>query len=57
MLHIVWVVMVIFSGFICMQLAKFKGRSPGLWSALGVLFGPFALIVLLVLKSQRGDSE
>lgn len=57
MLHIAWLLLALLSGFLCMQLAKIKGRSPNLWSVLGALFGPFALLILTLLKSKNGDSK
>lgn len=56
MLHIAWLLLALLSGFLCMQLAKIKGRSPSLWSVLGALFGPFALMVLLFLESKNGEA-
>jgi hypothetical protein len=38
---------------LCATLARHKGRSIGPWIALGLIFGPIALIVLALLPSKR----
>ena len=42
---IIWAVM----GFVCMEIAKRKGRSPILWFVIGVLFNFLALLIIAVL--------
>lgn len=57
MIHFLWIGLVLVSSFLCMQLAKIKGRSPHTWSVLGALFGPVALVVLLMLESNKEEEE
>ena len=39
----------------CGLLARSKGRNPAGWAALGLLFGPLALIVLALLRRRPGE--
>lgn len=39
-------------GFVCANIAEGKGRGRGSWFLLGLLFGPFSLIVLLLLPKD-----
>ena len=37
----------------CSQIAKSKGKSPGTWAFLGLVFGIFAVIAALVLPAKN----
>ena len=50
---ILWFLCGIFSAII----ASNKGRSGCAWFLLGVLFGPFGLLVAALPAEQRGDTE
>lgn len=40
--------------YVCYQVAKEKGREPIIWAILGLLFGIFALILLVFIpKSDK----
>jgi hypothetical protein len=41
---------------LCGAMARHKGRSIGPWIALGLIFGPIALIVLALLPSMRAPA-
>lgn len=47
----------LFFASVSAAVASKKGRSTGLWFILGALFGPFALIVILVLSVDRLSAE
>lgn len=53
-MHIIWILLILVSGYLCVVLANAKGRSAKFWGFLGALLGPFALWVLLFLKSKKG---
>ena len=44
-------------GVIGAVIASYKGRGGCGWSVLGVLFGPFALILALVMPPNQVDLE
>lgn len=53
-LILVWVVFAAAAA----SMAKSKGRSVVLWSLLGVLIGPFAVLVVALMKSTaEGDNS
>ncbi len=37
----------------CWQQAQERGRRPWLWGILGLIFGPFALIAVMLLPYGR----
>lgn len=39
----------LFFGLLCHYIARKKGRSRPTWLVLGALFGPFALIAILLM--------
>ena len=39
--------------YFCWQQAQERGRRPWLWGFLGILFGPFALIAVMLLPYAR----
>lgn len=45
----------LFCAVIAAILADHRGRSPLLWFILGVLFGVFAVILLLVISEERQE--
>lgn len=40
-------------GFVCMNVAKKRGRDPRAWYALGLFFSIFALAFLLLVPSKK----
>lgn len=40
-------------GFSCSELAKNRGRNPRIWFILGLLFGIFGLITILILPRVK----
>jgi len=44
-------------GWACYSLAVKKNRNTALWAVLGVLFGIFALLVILFLPPVKGDND
>lgn len=46
---VVWAV----CAYLCWQRAPSMGRRAGTWAVLGIIFGPFALMALVVLP--KGD--
>jgi cytochrome bd-type quinol oxidase subunit 2 len=42
---IVWAAM----GFVCMEIAKKKGRNPSFWFVIGMLFSIFAVLAVAFL--------
>lgn len=40
----------LFFGLLCHYFAQKKGRSRPTWSMLGALFGPFALVAILLMS-------
>jgi hypothetical protein len=44
-------------GFAAASFAKGKNRNPYLWAAIGLLIGPFAVLVVLFLKPAPGPSQ
>jgi len=46
---IIPLVIAIVSAMTCHILAKQKGRKPVFWGVMGVVFGPFAIPVILLL--------
>ena len=44
-----------FCSVLCGIIAENKARSVLGWAMLGLIFGPFAAIMLLALKAKRGD--
>jgi hypothetical protein len=45
------------SGLICGAIASRKGRSSGGWFALGLLFGPLALLAIAVASPNEAALE
>ena len=45
-------------GSLCVLLAKRKGQNTALWALLGIVFGPFALVVLFIkmIKPSKDQS-
>jgi hypothetical protein len=39
--------------YFCWQQARERGRRPLLWGLLGIVFGPFALIAVMLLPYGR----
>ena len=46
-----WLMIWIAFGIVCALAAKPRGRNPAVWFFLGVLFGPFALVAVLVMPA------
>lgn len=46
-------VMSLIWGFVCMSVAKKRGRDPRAWYALGLFFSIFALAFLLLVPSKK----
>jgi hypothetical protein len=55
--HIVLVLTLVVSGILCHYLAKYKKRSPVFWGTMGAVFGPFAVIYLITLKSNSKSED
>ena len=51
MIVVVWIIF----AFACAIIADSKGMNAILWFCIGLLFGIFALGVVLVLTSQNND--
>ena len=49
---VVWVVCAVYA----YQGARKFGRRPAVWGALGIVFGPIALMILYILPKQHGGS-
>ena len=47
----------VFCGIICAILASHRGRSVALWFFLGITFGIFAIILLLVMSEEPKHYE
>lgn len=47
----VWLAM----GFVCYDVAKEKGLNCNTWALLGVIFGIFALMVLVMIPKKSDD--
>lgn len=41
----------LFFAFVCAICAGYKGRTGGGWFVLGLLFGPFALLIIILLPA------
>ena len=52
-----WLVFALAFGTTCLLIANNKGRRGGLWFVLGLLFGFFSLIVLLMLPKDIESKE
>ena len=50
---VVWVVCAVYA----YQGARKFGRRPAVWGALGIVFGPIALMVLYILPKQHGGGS
>jgi uncharacterized membrane protein YgcG len=50
---VVWVVCAIYA----YQGARKFGRRPAVWGALGIVFGPIALMILYILPKQHGSGS
>ncbi len=55
-----WILAAIFAivvwlacAYFCYLQAQERGRRPWLWAVLGVVFGPFALIAVMLLPWAR----
>lgn len=46
---IVWLIF----GYACYYIAREKGLNAALWGLLGVLFGIFTLIIVLLIPSNK----
>lgn len=44
-------------GIVCALAAPPRGRNPWGWLALGILFGPFAIVALLVMEKLPVESD
>jgi len=53
----IYVLIWFFFGIICSTVATNKGKSGFLWFLLGILFGPFSLILILVSPSDQQSVE
>ncbi|MDG6774162.1 hypothetical protein QCB45_07445 [Thiomicrorhabdus sp. ZW0627] len=57
----IWVSLLIgvVSAIYCHKMAQSKHRPAVFWGTMGILFGPFALIVLMFLKriDEKPESE
>ena len=49
MAYVVWILCV----FACYKVAEDKNRDAGVWAVLGILFGIFALIAILLLPENN----
>ncbi len=45
------------SATLCLGLASWKQKNPVLWTLLGVVFGPFALLVLIYKSWKKPPSD
>ncbi|NKB61549.1 MAG: hypothetical protein GKR95_05220 [Gammaproteobacteria bacterium] len=43
----------VISVVICHMVAKRKGRGPIFWGVMGALFGPLAILVILLMGSKE----
>jgi len=43
------------SAITCHLLAKKRGRRPVFWGVMGVVFGPFAIPVVFLLKKRESS--
>jgi len=50
---IIWAVF----GFAAASLAKGKNRSVPLWFMIGLLLGPFAILIVALMKSGPGPDQ
>jgi len=50
---VVWVVCAVYA----YQGARKFGRRPAVWGALGIVFGPIALMILYILPKQHGSGS
>lgn len=48
---IIWIVM----AYVCYDVAKEKGLDSGIWGILGLIFGIFALIILVMIPKKKND--
>ncbi|MBM6820480.1 hypothetical protein H6A19_14250 [Clostridium saudiense] len=46
---IVWIIM----AYVCYDVAQKKGLNSGMWGVLGLIFGIFALMILVMIPSKR----
>ena len=49
---LILVAVFVLSAVICHILAKKYGTSPGFWGTMGLLFGPFAILLLAYLSKK-----
>ena len=47
----------VMSGFICSEMAKNRGRSPGAWGILGLMLGPIAFLIISLLSPDYKAME
>lgn len=45
---LVWFLM----GFVCYKIAAHKGLSKSIWTLLGVLFGVFTVLIMLLMPDK-----
>ncbi|MEA3404181.1 MAG: hypothetical protein U9R28_00380 [Pseudomonadota bacterium] len=57
MINVIIVLISVLFAVWCHKLAKTKQRQSVFWGTLGLLFGPFAVIVLLILKTKPIDTK
>ncbi|NKB75767.1 MAG: hypothetical protein GKR96_01680 [Gammaproteobacteria bacterium] len=50
---IVGLVVTVISAVACHKIADRKGLSPVFWGVMGILFGPFAVLVVLAIRSKK----
>ncbi|MDG6778382.1 hypothetical protein QCB44_06675 [Thiomicrorhabdus sp. zzn3] len=45
------------SAYLCHRTAQRKGRPAVFWGTMGLLFGPFAWLVLVLLKQHNPENR
>lgn len=47
--------MAVVMAYVCYDVAKQKGLESSLWAILGLLFGIFALIILVMIPGKKSE--